>query len=215
MVEIEYLDIDVSKIIKLQKAHDNLPRGILSLSQISKILSSPDINTPMGLRNKTILEVLYCTGIRNFELRNLKMKHVDTTRCEIYIDHGKGGQSRIVPTGKICADFIEQYITKSRPYLIRFNPDQDNLFVTHNGKNLTGNNISAIVKNICKKVGIKENITPHSLRHTYATHLLRNKAPLRHIQTLLGHKTILSTQVYTRVEISDLQKIHQKCHPRA
>ena len=214
LVELEYIQNDVSSRVKLPKQSKSLPKGILTLNQLSKILSQPDITTPLGLRDRTILEILYSTGIRNKELRDLKLKDIDTSRNELRVIKGKGNKSRIVPTGEICSTFIDDYIRKARPCLVKFNPQTENLFVSKRSKLLNSYDLSKIVEKYCKKSGIKEKITPHSLRHTMATHMLKNKAPLRHIQLILGHSSINSTQIYTHVEISDLQKIHQQCHPR-
>lgn len=214
LLELEYIPIDVSRIIKLPKHPQKLPRGILTQAQIAKVLAVPDTKTVMGLRDKAILEILYTTGIRNFELRNLKLKDFNISKHEIFIDRGKGNKSRYVPTGEISAGFMEEYIKKSRPVLSKFNTSQEYLFLSPKSRKLGEQDLTRIVKRYCVKAGIKENITPHCIRHTCATHLLKNKAPLRYIQVLLGHRSIESTQVYTRVEISDLQEIHRKCHPR-
>ena len=214
LLELEYISIDAAKVIKFPKEPETLPKGILSLKQISKLLASHDLKTPMGLRNKAMLEVLYCSAIRNEELRHLKLKDINLDKCEIYVEKGKGSKSRIVPMGKICGSFVEEYIKKARPYFTRFKPDEPYLFVSRRGKQLSGVDVCKLVKNYCIKAGIKEKITPHSLRHTCATHLLKNNAPLRYIQTILGHSSIESTQIYTKVEISDLQKVHARCHPR-
>ena len=212
LLKYQYVTYDPSAHLELPKAPDQLPRNILSKKEIGEILSAPDIETTLGLRNRAILEVLYTTAIRASELCNLAVNDLNLSGRELRINQGKGGKDRMVPLGEMAADFIEIYLNEARPKLAASN--QSLLFVTNHGKRIDLKSLERIVGRCCQKAGIKKAITPHCLRHTCATHLLKGKADIRQIQKLLGHASIASTQVYTRVEISDLKQVLKRHHPR-
>jgi integrase/recombinase XerD len=181
---------------------------------MQKVLRAPDLSTHMGLRNRTILEVLYSTGMRSSELRNLKTEDINMSDGWITIRYGKGGKDRVVPIGKAAAHFLQLYLDKTRPVLAR-DKKHDICFVTQYGTApLSYESLNQIVQKTARAAGIRRIITPHALRHTCATLMLRGRADIRHIQELLGHSSLSSTQIYTRVEIGDLKKVHTKCHPR-
>jgi len=204
---------DPSTDIELPKRKKNLPKDIMTKKEIMRILNQPDPDTALGLRDKAILELLYSTGIRNQELRQLTVYDIDTTNNYARINQGKGKKDRVVPLGEIAANYIEEYIRYARPKLLK--EQQANiLFITRSGKAIDHSSLIRKIKKYAKYAKINKHITPHSFRHTCATHLLKNNAALRHIQELLGHKSIETTQIYTQVEISDLKRAHKKYHPR-
>lgn len=199
--------------LELPRRKKSLPRGIMSVKEVKKLLKQPDTKTPLGLRDKTIIEVLYATAIRNQEIRQLKIGDIDLKERTLRVNDGKGRKDRIVPLGKTACICLEEYLKNSRPILCKDIQEQT-VFVSYTGKPLDRGNISRVVRVHAKQAQFKKHITPHSLRHSCATHMLKNKASLRHIQTLLGHKSLEATQRYTRIEISDLKRAHQKYHPR-
>jgi len=157
--------------------------------------------------------VFYSTGIRRNELINLRLPDIDYHGGFVRVNSGKGSKDRVVPIGKIACRYIENYVKGVRPMLVK-DPTDNYLFLTVNGTRMSKNRVWELVKIYSKKTKIKKNITPHTFRHTCATLMLKNKANIRHIQELLGHASLDSTQVYTRVSIADLKEVHAKCHPR-
>ncbi len=204
---------DPSSDLELPRRKKNLPKEIMTVKEVKRLLNRPDGDTPLGLRDKAILELLYSTGIRNQEIRQLTVYDVDTGDGMVRIHRGKGGKDRVVPAGEIAVNYVEEYIKYSRPKLLGDKETQA-LFVTKNGLAINHSNLIWIIAKYARQAKITKHITPHSLRHTCATHLLKNRAPLRHIQELLGHASMETTQIYTRVEVTDLKKAHKKYHPR-
>jgi len=213
LCENNYLVSDPAKDITYAKAPKRLPRSILTQSEMRKILHGPDTKTVLGYRDRTILEVLYSTGIRTEEINNLILQDVDYNGGFIRVNSGKGKKDRVVPIGKIACRYLENYIKAVRPSLIR-DPYNNHLFLSLKGNRLSNNMVWEIVKRYTKKAKIKKTISPHTFRHTCATLMLRNKANIRHIQEMLGHSSLDSTQVYASVSITDLKEVHSKCHPR-
>jgi len=165
------------------------------------------------LPDRAIIEVFYSTGIRRNELINLEISDVDYHEGFVRINSGKGNKDRVVPIGKIACRYIENYVKGVRPMLVK-DPRDNHLFLTINGTKISENRVWQLVKTYSRKTKIKKNITTHTFRHTCATLMLKNKANIRHIQELLGHSSLDSTQVYTSVTITDLKEVHSKCHPR-
>jgi len=211
--ENDYLAHDPAREISYAKTPKRLPRSILSGSEAKKVIHAPNTKTALGYRDRTILEVLYSTGIRNQELINITLNDVDYTEGFIRINSGKGNKDRVVPIGKIACRYIENYVKAVRPMLVK-NPTNNHLFITIKGNTLAHTVPGQAIRRSNRKAKIKKNITPHTFRHTCATLMLKNKANIRHIQELLGHATLGSTQVYTSVTIMDLKEVHSKCHPR-
>jgi integrase/recombinase XerD len=211
--ENDYLVGDPTKDISYARQPKRLPRSILTQSEAKKVLHAPDTKTVLGYRDRTILEVLYSTGIRKEEVLNLLLADVDYNEGYIRINAGKGQKDRVVPLGKIACRYLENYIKAVRPSLIR-NPYNNHIFLSLRGNRLSKNMIWTIVKSYAGKAKLKKNISPHTFRHTCATLMLRNNANIRHIQELLGHASLDSTQVYASVSITDLKAVHAKCHPR-
>jgi integrase/recombinase XerD len=205
---------DPTRKLELPKLNKSLPKGVMTGQEIRRILAQPDADNPIGLRDKAILELLYSTGIRNSELRNLMVYDVDIPHQELRINQGKGRKDRVIPVGSIAAGYVEEYLQNARPLLAKRKEDPPYLFVSYRGKRITAANLIWAVNKYVEQAKIAKHITPHAFRHTCATHLLKRRASLRHIQELLGHKTISATQVYTQLETGDLKKELRRCHPR-
>lgn len=211
--ENEYLASDPTRDIAYAKVPKRLPRSILTGPEAKKVIHAPNTKTALGYRDRTMLEVLYSTGIRRQELVNLTLQDVDYNEGFVRVNNGKGSKDRVVPIGKIACRYIENYVKQVRPMLVK-DPHEDHLFLSILGHSPCFSTIDEIVKKHTRKAKIKKTVTPHTFRHTCATHMLRNKANIRHLQELLGHASLESTQVYAHVSITDLKEVHSKCHPR-
>jgi len=208
----EFIVSDPAKNIQYAKTPQSLPGSILSVSETRRILNAPDTRSVIGYRDRTMLEVLYSTGIRKTELRQLTLNDVDYHDGFLRV-MGKGRKERVVPVGRIACRYLENYVKSVRPELIK-DPYDTTLFLSSRGRRLNPNAVWVMVKKYGKRAKIKKNISTHTFRHTCATAMLRNKADIRTIQELLGHSSLNSTQVYTRISITDLKEVHSKCHPR-
>jgi len=207
--------LDPTRNLELPKPGRRLPQGVLSPKEIRQLLKQPDLHTYTGLRDRAILEVLYSTGLRNQELRRLRICDVDLDRGYVTILEGKFKKDRVVPLGKVAVHFVREYLTKARPHLIReTGTPQSLLFVSQRGGQLGAEALQRMVKSCAERAGIKKRVFPHGIRHTCATAMLRGRADIRYIQQLLGHASLSSTQIYTHVEIGDLKRVHQRAHPR-
>jgi integrase/recombinase XerD len=209
----EYLPYDPAADIELPKRARLLPRGIMTMREIRDLLGAPRGDAPLVLRDRAILELLYSTGVRNAELRALTLFDVDCSGGQLRIRYGKGKKERLVPLGDCAQASLERYLKKGRPHLA-CGPSCTLLFVSVHGNQLSSSNLVWIVRKYLKKTKITKDITPHCFRHTCASHMLKGKADLRHIQELLGHASVQTTQIYTKVELSNLKEVHKKCHPR-
>ena len=214
LVAQDYLLLDVSVGLELPKSVRGLPRTILSEPETLRLLEAPDTATTLGLRDRAIMEVLYGTAIRNAELRALTLGQVDQGRRLLHIEHGKGDKARMVPLGEEAEVWLEEYLCKARPLLARAKSPHHVVFLTRSGLSFGSANLAEMVLRWAKKAGLEKHVTPHSLRHSCATHMLRRGANLRYLQQLLGHANANTTEGYTRVEISDLRKVITRCHPR-
>lgn len=208
-----YLLLEITRHLESPKGPQRLPRVILSEREVLKLIEAPNLSIPTGLRDRAILELFYGNGMRNSELRHLELKDLDFDRRVVYIHEGKGRKSRVVPLGEEAEIWLTEYLTKARPQLVR-DPLDKCVFLSRTGRVLGRQYLAKAVKLYGKQAGLEKLVTPHVLRHCCATHMLARGAGLRQLQTLLGHTSLNTTQVYTRVEISDLGKIVQRCHPR-
>jgi integrase/recombinase XerD len=187
--------------------------GTLSISEVERLLNAPDLGTPHGIRDKAMLEILYSTGLRVSELVGLTLDnlHADEryVRCT-----GKGRKERVVPYGQSAHDHLRTYQNEVRP---RWNKDpaQRALFITKRDQPMSRKTFWRLIKKYAAQSGISHTISPHTLRHSFASHLLANHAPLRVIQEMLGHADIATTQIYTHVDSGRLKSVHQQFHPRA
>jgi len=208
-----YILYDSTSSMDLPRLRKTLPKDIMSKKEVRKLLTQPNPDTPLGLRDKAILEVLYSTGIRSSELTNLSVYDIDVSEGDLRVVQGKNAKDRVIPIGEIACKYVEEYLNQARPKLVK-DMAQRYLFLTNHGNKTHPGEICLIIKGYAKKAKLKKHITTHSLRHTCATHLLRGGASLRHIQEILGHSSLETTQIYTQVEVSDLKKAHRKAHPR-
>ena len=200
-----------TELIESPRVGRKLPIN-LSENDIDKLLDAPDCTTLRGKRDKTILELLYATGLRISELTNLELSQIDFKRGLIKI-LGKGGKERIVPIGETALDWIRDYLDNVRKDIINKN-DNIYLFLSDKGKKLSRKSCWNFISTYSKHALDNKYISPHSLRHAFATHLLNNGADLRSVQMLLGHSSLSTTQIYTHVAKERLIKFHNKFHPR-
>ncbi|MFH1878158.1 MAG: site-specific tyrosine recombinase XerD [Candidatus Omnitrophota bacterium] len=186
---------------------------VLNAVEVEELLNAPSEKGWIGIRDKAILELMYATGLRVSEAADLKKTDVNLetgyVRC-----FGKGGKERVVPLGSIAKKTVEKYIEKSRAGLYTKTRDE-HLFLSRLGRRISRQSLWKIIQKYAVKSGIKKHITPHSLRHSFATHLLEGGAELRGVQEMLGHADISTTQIYTHVNKDKLRKIHEEFHPRA
>lgn len=213
LVRNDYLLLDVSAGLAFPRRGSSLPRTILSENETLRLLNAPDLSHFLGLRDRAILELLYGTGVRNSELRCLKISSVDWGRKLLLIVEGKGNKDRWVPFGEEAEIWLEEYLQRCRPLIAR-DHSGDTLFLSRTGRVLSVHSLADVVGRLAAKVGLEKRITPHCLRHSCATHMMRRGAGLRQLQTLLGHGSVNTTQTYTRVELSDLRKTLARYHPR-
>lgn len=204
-------DANPAKSIKLEKAPKKLPQ-VLSGEEISSLLSQPDITEPKGCRDKAMLELLYATGIRVSELIELNIKDVNLRSSVLYCHGSKG--VRPIPMYPSAVVAVSDYLYRMRSIIA--GPDsEDALFVNLNGNRLTRQGFWKIVKGYAADAGILKEITPHTLRHSFALHLLENGASVKDIQTMMGHADISSTQVYVQLLDNHVRQVYEACHPRA
>jgi len=211
--EKDYLVSDPGEHIKRPKQARCLPKIILSSAEVRKLVQTPDTKTPLGYRNRIMLEILYDTAMRRSELSNLKINDLDLESGYAVIRAGKGDKDRVVPLSKRVCELVKNYLLFIRPVLLQSAEDQGHLILNYTGHSMDPNSVWRTVHNCVKESGIKKNISTHTFRHTCATHMLRNGAPIRHLQEMLGHASLESTQLYTHVTINDLKAVHSKYHP--
>lgn len=208
-----YMDANPAEVVEAGTKGIKLPR-VLSEDEVVRLLNQPDITTAEGFRDRTMLEVLYATGMRVSELINLTLERVDLNMKYI-IAFGKGSKERIVPLGSVAAEFLQQYLEKVRPKLTHEGRNTNIVFLAFGGHELTRQRFWQIIRAYGRKANINKALTPHILRHSFATHLLDNGADLRSVQELLGHSDISTTQIYTHLTNKRLRDIYAKAHPRA
>jgi integrase/recombinase XerD len=181
---------------------------------VDTLLGKPDSTTRLGRRDRAVLETLYATGCRASEVVGLRRADLDLesgiARCV-----GKGDKERRVPLGRRAVEAVTAYLQQDRVALVARRPDVDALFVTKSGRAITRITVWEIVKRYSREAGLPAGVSPHTLRHSFATHLLAGGADLRVVQEMLGHASIATTQIYTRVELSRLREVHARYHPRA
>jgi integrase/recombinase XerD len=207
------ISVNPMSSVNALKLRKHLPE-VLHYNAVEEILRAPDCNDKLGIRDKAILELMYATGVRVSEVASIKVSWINFDygyiRCQ-----GKGSKQRIVPMGAEASKSIRRYLQEVRPFLVKIEGDEPLLFLSRTGKMLRRENIWSIVKKYATKAGIRSNISPHTLRHSFATHLLEGGADLRSVQEMLGHSNISTTQIYTHIDRKYLKSIHQKFHPRA
>jgi integrase/recombinase XerD len=193
-----------------------LPRGLpkhMEQAQVEDLLNAPDTESPLGLRDRAMLELMYASGLRVSELVNLKRHQLSLEQNLVQLI-GKGGKERLVPMGEIAEQWLRDYLAQARPQLA-LGRESDFLFVTQRGGPMTRHNFWQLIQRYALKAGIRQHLSPHTLRHAFATHLLDHGADLRVVQTLLGHADLSTTQIYTHVTRTRLRELHARHHPRA
>ena len=206
------IEEDPSALIDSPKLAKSLP-NTLSESQIDALLEAPDINDAIGLRDRAMLELLYATGLRVSELVSLEQSQLSLQQGVVRVV-GKGNKERLVPMGDVAVDWLIQYKENARSDIMMGKGISDALFVTRRGSGMTRQAFWYLIKRYALEVGIAQKISPHTLRHAFATHLLNHGADLRVVQLLLGHSDLSTTQIYTHVAKARLQALHQEHHPR-
>lgn len=212
LVRERILPIDPSGLLDSPKLWKKIPDA-LTIEEVNALLKSVDLITIQGIRDNAILELMYATGVRVSEAVNLKIQDVNLDvgflRCI-----GKGSKERIVPLGKEAIGALKAYLEKSRPKLLKNRPGDSILFVSRLGKRISRQSFWKLIKSYTRKAGIAKDVRPHTLRHSFATHLLERGADLRSVQEMLGHADISTTQIYTHIDKNRLKLIHKTYHPR-
>jgi integrase/recombinase XerD len=197
--------------LEIPRQPRQLPKVLLTVEAVEQVLNQPDVTTLMGIRNRAVLETLYSTGVRRFELMQLKLYEVDTRYGTLMVRQGKGKKDRLIPIGGRACRWIDRYLAEVRPQLI-VGQDHGYLFVTDYGEPYEKNRLGDMVKKYLRHAGVEHGAC-HVFRHAMATHMLENGADIRYIQAMLGHSELSTTQIYTQVSIGKLKEIHQATHP--
>ncbi len=205
------VETNVADEIDTPRLWRHLPE-VLTVEEVNKLIELPDTTTAAGIRDRAIVEMLYATGMRISELVDLKLNQFEPVE-QFAICRGKGSKERIIPVGGQATEWTKQYVRDIRPSLSR-NKKPAELFITRFGRKFTRQGMWKLLHKYIDKLGLEKTITPHTLRHTFATHLLQNGADIRVIQAMMGHSNISTTQLYTHVDTNRLKSIHKKYHPR-
>lgn len=209
-----WAEANPAELVELPKQTRRLPE-VLTVEEVERILDEPDRKTPVGLRDLAILECLYATGMRVSELVSLTRQQL-VTELQLVRVVGKGSKERLIPIGKPALQSLSEYLKSARPLFIRINKETDDkLFLNQRGGPLSRMGVYNIVRKTAKDAGIKKKVYPHIFRHSFATHLLEGGADLRDVQEMLGHVSIITTEIYTHVDRTLLQRTYDAYHPRA
>jgi integrase/recombinase XerD len=211
LVQEGILETNPVEDLESPKVAKTLPE-ILTLKEIEQLLEQPNLQTPLGMRDRAMLEMLYATGMRVSELTHLPTHQVNLEGGYVLL-YGKGSKERIVPLGSEAIKWVTLYLKESRGILAK-GKESPSLFINRSGKGMSRQRFWKNLKDYGQKAGLRKRITPHLLRHSFASHLLEGGADLRSVQMMLGHADISSTQIYTHVTGERLKKIHQRYHPR-
>jgi len=211
LLYIDEVDSDPTRTIDLPKTTLKLP-DVLTIDEVQRLLNAPDLSRPAGMRNAAMLETIYAAGLRVSELIHLKMGNVNLEAGFVRV-MGKGTKERIVPIGSHARDRIDDYTSTARALLLK-SRISEYLFVARAGKPMTRQGFWKLLKGYARSCSLIKEITPHSLRHSFASHLLEGGADLRSVQIMLGHTDISTTQIYTHVARDHLIRIHRRYHPR-
>ena len=204
---------NLAELLGSQKLWERVPT-VLSPQQIDDLLAAPWKGDPCRRRDRALLELLYATGCRASELSNLRLRdaHLDEHFC---VCRGKGDKERLVPLGARAVEAVRTYLEHERPRLAALSPQSDWLLLTYRGRRLRRERIWELLKRYARRVGVPPEVSPHTLRHSFATHMLAGGADMRMVQEMLGHASIATTQIYTHVDPTRLKAVHKKFHPRA
>jgi len=206
-----HIDNDPTALIDTPKLGRSLPHS-LTEDEVEKLLKAPDTNTPLGMRDRTMLEVLYAAGLRVSELVNLDLAQLNQQQGVVRIT-GKGGKERLVPLGETALDWLQRYLGEARGSILK-ERSCDAVFPSRRGRAMTRQTFWYALKRYAVSAGISKQLSPHVLRHSFATHLLNHGADLRVVQMLLGHGDLSTTQIYTHVARERLKNLHERHHPR-
>lgn len=213
LIRERVVDRDPTVHLEMPQMDKKLP-SVLSIEEVDALMEAPDVSKANGTRDQAMLELLYASGMRVSECINLDMEDVNLTmgfvRC-----FGKGGKERIIPLGKSALESCKRYLSDARGDLSKPGITTDALFINQRGKRLTRQGFWKLLKQHAQKAGIQKELTPHTLRHSFATHLIENGADLRAVQEMLGHADISTTQIYTHVSKTRLKDVYSQFHPRA
>lgn len=215
MVERGEVNQNIAELITSPKQTRDLPR-VLNQAEVLRLLEGIPTSTPLQMRDRAMFELTYACGLRASELIQLQLSSVDTDEEQVRIE-GKGGRTRMVPVGEHAVRSLRKYLDRGRPTLINSDGEsiEATLFLTKSGQPLQPSDVRRRLETCLRRAGVAAGISPHSLRHSFATHLLNGGADLRSVQELLGHRSISATQIYTRVESARLRTQYGKAHPRA
>ena len=211
LLDNNLINTDPTEQLSYPKLEKKLP-VFLNIQEVEKLLEAPNSSSLFGQRDRAMLELLYSCGLRVSELINLSYHNINIKEEFIRI-HGKGNKERILPMGEIAIDYLTAYELNSRPILLK-NDQSDSYFLSNRGKAMSRQNFFYIIKAYATQAGIDKPLSPHSLRHAFATHLVQKGADLRSVQLMLGHSDISSTQLYTHIQNAQLKAQHEKHHPR-
>lgn len=214
MAHTQYIPFNPAAELKLPRVYASLPKDILTPSEAETILSCPNIRTPLGLRDRVILELFYATGIRRKEMAYLKLSDLDLQRGTLLVREAKNHQDRMVPMGERAQAWLEKYLREVRPDMV-MDPDEGYVFINREGRGIDADYLSQRVGEYVVASGVEKEGSCHMFRHTMATLMLEGGADIRYVQEMLGHITLQATQIYTKVAIGKLQEIHAKTHPGA
>ena len=212
LVGERYANKDPAAALSFPKRGRRLP-NVLEIHDVERLLETPEVNTPLGLRDRALLEFLYATGVRVSELISVKLSDYFPSEAWVRVI-GKGNRERLVPIGEQAIEWVEKYARKARPSLMSRRQRGDHLFLNFRGGKLSRMGFWKILKGHARAAGIKKPISPHVLRHSFATHLLEGGADLRAVQEMLGHASIVTTQIYTHLDRAFLKEVHRQFHPR-
>ncbi len=208
---LKLISINPTSLLKAPKVSKSIPT-VISEELVIKLLEIPDLKTVLGKRDRAILELMYASGLRVSELVGLRFEQINISAGLVQVI-GKGNKERIIPIGEVAIEFLEIYINQARPALVK-NKFIDALFISRIGRQMTRQTLWHRIKVLALAAGIYANISPHGLRHAFATHLVKNGADLRTVQLLLGHEDLSTTQIYTHVAKERLKSVHSMHHPR-
>jgi integrase/recombinase XerD len=206
------VDIDITKDFSTPKSSKTLPK-VLSVDQVVSLLEQVDKDSDLGLRNKALLELIYGSGLRVSELLDIEIEDIHLNQSYVIV-HGKGSKERMVPISDMANIALRKYMTDGRPNLLKDRKIMP-VFLNQNGQRLSRQGFFKVLKKLALDAGIESDCSPHTLRHSFATHLLENGMDLRTLQTLLGHEDISTTQIYTHISQKRIKEIYKKAHPRA
>lgn len=211
LVQEKILETNPAKVVDLPKAGRKLP-DILKIEEVARLLEAPHASKPLGMRDAAMLELLYAAGLRVSELIKVGIANINLEACFVLV-LGKGSKERVVPIGQVARKKIDAYLGSGRPVLLKGRPSPY-LFVTRSAVPMTRQGFWKLLKQYALRAGISHKITPHTIRHSFATHLLERGADLRSVQVMLGHVDISTTQIYTHVAQERLKAVHTQYHPR-